>query len=142
MSDNRPEPIVVTHEGGLRFAARVRSHTLVVDQPAWAGGDDAGPMPLELMATSLATCVALYAQRYLHSRGLPHDGMRVEIDQLGATNPHRIGEYVVRVILPEPIPAAHAERLEQVARSCPAHATLTHSPRVRVSLVSPTASLV
>ena len=27
------EPIVVTHAGGLRFAAQVRSHQVIVDQP-------------------------------------------------------------------------------------------------------------
>lgn len=136
MSSDRREPIVVTHEGGLRFAARVRSHTVVVDQPVGAGGDDVAPTPLELMATSLATCVALYVQQYLHSRRLPYEGMRVEVDQIGAGNPHRIGELSVRVALPATIPEEHMRRLEHVARSCPAHATLTHSPSIRVAIES------
>ena len=49
MSDTIHQPIVVTHDGGVRFAAQIRSHRVVVDQPERAGGDDSGPMPLELL---------------------------------------------------------------------------------------------
>jgi hypothetical protein len=33
MSSTSHQPIVVTHEGGARFAAQIRSHRVVVDQP-------------------------------------------------------------------------------------------------------------
>jgi putative redox protein len=51
-------PIVVTHEGGVRFAANVRSHRVVVDQPYQGGGTDTAPAPIELLGVSLGTCVA------------------------------------------------------------------------------------
>jgi putative redox protein len=133
---SRHQPIVVTHEGGVRFAAQVRSHRVIVDQPPEAGGEDAGPMPLELIATSLATCIALYVQQYLHSRGVPHEGMRVEVGQRGARNPNRVGEFDVRVVVPG-LPSEHAEMLERVARSCPAHNTLIHGAHVQVAIEAP-----
>ena len=117
-------PIVVTHEGGLKFAAQVRSHRVVVDQPPRGGGNDEGPMPIELLGASLGTCVGLYVQQFCHTRGLPYDGMRVEVEQYGAQNPNRVGEFVVRVVLPQGVPDQYAEALERVARSCPAHHTL------------------
>jgi len=117
-------PMVVTHEGGLKFAAQMREHRLVVDQPAGAGaGENAGPMPIELLGAALGTCVALYVQQFCASRGLPYEGMRVELQQWGAQNPSRIGRFEVKVILPEPVPPQYAEMLERVARSCPAHHT-------------------
>lgn len=131
--------MVVTHLGGARFAADVRGHRIVVDQPA-PTGDDSAPMPIELLGASLGTCVALYVQRYLASRGLPHHGLRVEVAQHGAANPGRVGEFVVRVVLAEPVPAHHAEVLERVARSCPAHNTLAHGAEVDVRLEIPTAA--
>ncbi len=134
------QPIVVTHEGGLRFAAQVRSHRVVVDQPRNAGGEDSAPMPVELLGVSLGTCIALYAQQFLEARGLPHDGLRVEVEQFGARNPNRIREFVVRVILPEALPAAYAEMMERVVRSCPAHNTLEQETAVRVSVESPVAA--
>ena len=104
MADITAQPIVVTHEGGARFGAQIRSHRVVVDQPERAGGADSGPMPLEL-----------------HK----------------ASSPNRVGLFAARVILPAPLPAAYVELVERVARSCPAHGTLTHAAQVLVT-VEPT----
>lgn len=128
------DPMVITHEGGLKFAAQVRSHRVVVDQPLRAGGADAGPMPIELLGVSLGTCVALYVQQFCQSRGLPYEGMRVEVEQHGAPNPSRVGEFVVRVVLPAEVPEQYATMLERVARSCPAHHTLELGAAVKVEI--------
>lgn len=133
MAGSRPA-MVITHEGGLRFVAQVRSHRIVVDQPSHAGGDDAGPMPVELLGASLGTCIALYVKQFCQSRGLPYDGMRVELEQHGAQNPNRIGEFVVRVVLPTALPEHYATLLERVVKSCPAHNTLEHGAAVKVTI--------
>ena len=137
MAEHGPRPpMVITHEGGVRFAAQVRGHRILVDQPARAGGQDEGPMPIELLGVSLGTCVALYVQQFLHARSLPYEGMRVELQQVGAQNPGRIGEFVVKVLLPTALPPQYAEMLDRVARSCPAHNTLVHGAEVRVEVES------
>ena len=136
MSDHARRAIVVTHDGGLRFSAQIGSHRLVVDQPVVAGGTDTGPAPIQLLGTALGTCVALYVQQFLHARGLPYDGMRVEVEQHGATNPSRIGAFAVRVVLPAALDDRYADVLERVARSCPAHGTLTHAAQVVVTIKS------
>ncbi len=128
------QPIVVTHEGGVQFAAQVRQHRVLVDQPLRGGGADAAPAPIELLGVSLGTCVALYVQQYLHSRALSHEGMRVEVQQRGAQNPNRIGQFEVKVVLPAGVPEEHVAMLERVARSCPAHGTLTHPAEVLMEL--------
>ena len=128
------QPIVVTHEGGVRFAAQVGSHRVIVDQPERSGGENAGPSPIELLGTALGTCIAYYVQQFLHARGLPYDGMRVEVEQHKASGPSRIGTFVARVVVPATLPAATTALLEQVARSCPAHGTLTHGAQVSVSI--------
>jgi len=130
-------PIVVTHEGGVRFAAQIRSHRIVVDQTVRGGGADSAPAPIELLGASLGTCVAYYVQQFCHSRGLPYDGLRVEVEQHGAQNPARIGRFVVRAILAAEIPAHYAAMLERVARSCPAHNTLSHGADVTVLIDTP-----
>jgi putative redox protein len=129
-------PMVITHEGGLKFAAQIRSHRLVVDQPVGVG-NDTGPMPLELIGASLGTCVALYVHQFCEARGLPCQGMRVEVDQVGAQNPGRIAKFIVRVMLPAALPPQYAEMLERVARSCPAHNTLVHGADVAVEIAVP-----
>lgn len=126
-------PMVVTHEGGLKFATDIRGHTLIVDQPAGVGNDE-GPMPLELLGASIGTCVALYVQQFCETRGLPYEGMRVEVQQIGARNPSRVGTFDVRVVLQDEIPEEYASMLERVARSCPAHNTLVHGSEVAVRI--------
>lgn len=130
----RPPPIAITHEGGLQFAAQVRSHRIVVDQPVRSGGDDAGPTPLELLGAALGSCVAFYIHQFCQSRGLSSAGMRVEVEQYGAQNPHRVGEFAVRVVLPAALPEPFAAMIERVVRSCPAHNTLEHGARVTVEI--------
>ena len=48
------QPMVITHEGGLRFAADIRGHRLIVDQPPGVG-EDTGPTPLELLGGHIGT---------------------------------------------------------------------------------------
>lgn len=127
-------PIAVTHEGGLKFAAQVRSHRIIVDQPERAGGEDAGPTPLELLAASLGSCVALYVQQFCHTRSLPYDGMRVEVDSIGASSPGRIGELVVQVHLAADLSPHMRSLLERAAKSCPAHHTLELGAKVTVQV--------
>ena len=125
-------PMVITHEGGVKFAAQIREHRVIVDQPFGGGGEDSAPMPLELLGASLGTCVALYVQQFCHARGLPYEGMRVEVEPRGAQG--RIGRFDVRVVMPEPLPPQYAQLLERVARSCPAHNTLAHGADVAVDI--------
>ena len=136
------QPIVVTHDGGVQFSAQIRQHRVIVDQPERGGGADAAPAPIELLGASLGTCVALYVQRYCASRGLSHEGMRIEVQQFGAQNPNRIGQFDVKVVLPSGLPDEHLPMLERVARSCPAHGTLTHAADVNVALALGTPATV
>jgi putative redox protein len=133
---SRP-PIVVTHEGGVRFAAQVRSHRVFVDQPLNAGGGDSAPAPIELLGIALGTCVALYLEQFCHARSLPTARMRVEVETVGATDPNRIGRFAVRVVLPADLPPRYAEMIERVARSCPAHNTLRAGADIAVKIETP-----
>lgn len=135
MSEKRPpQPIVVTHERGVRFAAQVRSHRVLVDQPVYGGGQNSAPTPIEFLGVSLGTCIAFYVQQFCHTRGLPYEGMSVEIETYGAANPSRIGNFVVRVLLPTELPEQYATMLERVVRSCPAHNTLDHGADISVEI--------
>ena len=134
------QPLVVTHDGGMRFTAQIRTHRLTVDQPVHAGGDDTGPTPLELLGTALGTCIAFYVQQFLQARTLPYDGLRVEVEQHKAAQPSRLGAFVVRVVLPTGLPQAYTELIERVARSCPAHGTLTNAAQVLVTVDVPAAA--
>jgi putative redox protein len=143
MSDEKNNnPIVVTHDGGVRFSAQVRSHRVIVDQPRNAGGHDSAPMPIELLGVSLGTCIAYYVQQFLEARRVPYAGMRVEVEQRSARNPSRVAEFAVRVVLPAALPIEYANLLERVVRSCPAHNTLDLATPVHISIDTPVPALM
>ena len=126
------KPTIITHEGGLRFAAQIRQHVLHVDQPIKAGGDDTAPTPIELLGASLGTCIAYYVQQFCHARGLSYEGMSVEVVPEGTHS--RIERFEVSVFLPGEMPLHYGELLERVARSCPAHNTLVGGAEINVQI--------
>jgi putative redox protein len=107
---------------------------VAVDQPQQAGGQDSAPMPLELVPTGLGTCVALFVQQFLVTRGLDATGLTVEVQTLGAANPHRIGRFEVAVKIPGGVPEKYREAVKRAAEGCTVHHTLTHQPEIAVSI--------
>ena len=51
--------ITVIRKDGLEFNTRVRGHVVTSDVSAKDGGLDQGPSPVELLAGSLGTCIAM-----------------------------------------------------------------------------------
>ncbi len=136
MQDTRIDPVLTArHDGGMRFVAEIRGHQVVTDQPEYGRGADSAAMPLELLSAALGTCIALYVHQFLAVRLLPTEGLRIEVVATAATErPKRIGRYDVTVHLPADVPPSMHALIERVAVSCPAHATLTHSPQITVGL--------
>ena len=128
------KPIVVTHEHGMRFAAQIRQHRVITDQSERAGGADTAPSPTELIAAALGSCIALYVFQFCTSRGLRHDGLRVEVLPFNATSPNRIAELQVTVHISQELSPHVRQMLERVARSCPVHNTLAHGAEVSVAI--------
>jgi len=128
------KPITVTWDGGVRFTADIRGHKVHVDQPVKAGGQDSAPMPLELMSASLGTCVAFFVQQFLVTRGLDATGLAVDVQSLGAANPHRIGRFEVNVKIPSGMPEKYREAVKRAAEGCTVHHTLTHAPEIDVQI--------
>jgi ribosomal protein S12 methylthiotransferase accessory factor len=129
------QPIVVSWNGGVRFTADIRGHMVTVDQPQRGGGQDSAPMPLELVPTALGTCVALYVQQFLATRGLDPAGMTVEVNAVGAPNPNRIARFEVDVKIPGGVPEKYREAVKRAAEGCTVHHTLTHGPEIAVTVV-------
>ena len=129
------KPITVTWDGGVRFTADIRGHKIVVDQPPQGCGQDAGPTPLELVPAALGTCVALFVQQFLATRGLDATGLAVQVFTAPEANPHRIGRFEVTVSVPKGVPEQYRDAVVRVAESCTVHHTLTHQPEIAVEFL-------
>jgi putative redox protein len=106
-------------------------HTIVVDEPADAGGTDAGPSPGRLLAASLASCTAVTMEMYAERKGWELDAIEVDVD--GTYDGHVPTAFSVTVRLPAGLSEDQRERLLVVASKCPVHKALTGETTVTIS---------
>jgi len=127
---------VVDSIGKVASRARVGIHDLVFDQPSSVpGGEDRGPSPLDALVASIAACAHYFAAAYLHGRGLPTEGLRVEVDADKDRLPvSRIGRIALKVHVPAGLSDRQLTAIERAIKSCPAYGTLLHPPSVELTI--------
>ena len=127
---------VVQSAGKVASRVHLDNHELVFDQPRTVpGGDDRGPSPLDVLAASVAACAHYYAAAFLHGRGLPTEGLSVEVESEKDRAPApRIGRLTMRVRLPAGLSERQLVSVERAMKSCPAYGTLLHPPVVELTI--------
>ena len=125
--------ITVTRQDNLEFKIGVRGHGVTSDMSEKEGGRDAGPSPVELLAGSLGTCIAMMVQGYCRRHGYDGD-VEVSLTLELADGPKRVGGIVVDVELPETVPEDKREVIKRVAELCPVHETFRNPPRVDIDI--------
>ena len=133
--------IAVTHAGRDRLRIETRGHVLFTDQPVEDGGEDTAPTPTEMFVSSLAACVAFYAERFLRRHGLSTEGLKVTADYQWAENPHRVDEIVLNVEAPG-LSEVKRDAFERVIDHCTVHNTLSVPPVVTVKVAPPEVAAV
>jgi len=102
---------------------QIRDYVLTADEPPEQGGSDEGPTPQELLAASLASCVAITIEMYAQRKGWDLGAIEVECDydvpERGASTRF---DLVLR--LPSGCSDEQVERLRAIAARCPIHRTL------------------
>jgi len=123
--------IRVRHVQGDEYAVQVRAHEVYTDQP----GSDRGMSPVELFATSLATCVAHYAGSYLHRHSLPREGLTVVAEYgMAADRPPRIGRIRITVDPAQELEPHRRQALQAVVDHCTVHNTLRQPPEIEIRI--------
>ena len=114
---------IATRKEGHQHSITIRDHELTVDEDAELGGNDTGPTPLELLAASLASCVAVTVEMYADRKGWDIGKLEVEVDYSTAERgtPTKF-EVVLRV--PSDLTDEQVKRLSIIAAKCPVHRTL------------------
>lgn len=107
----------------FKHVVTVRDHSLSIDEPREAGGDDEGPEPQELLAASLASCTAVTMEMYAQRKGWDVGDVEVECEYTPAERgcPTRF-DLILR--LPTRLSDEQVERLRVIAAKCPVHRTL------------------
>ena len=133
--DTGPGRVVASYAGGETYAATTRGHTVLTDQPATAGGDDAAMTPVELFVAALSACAAFYAGRYLDRHGLDRDGLQVAAAFAMATDrPARVRGVTLKIRVPGGVPPRSHAALLAVVAHCTVHNTLRQAPDIAIEL--------
>jgi ribosomal protein S12 methylthiotransferase accessory factor len=125
--------IPVHFPGGVAVAARIGHHVLTTDQPVGAGGAGTAASPFDLFLASLATCAGFYALRFCQSRGLPTEGLALEMETL-PESAGPIGVVRLHLTLPVGFPANYRDAIERAVLQCAVKRHLDHPPQFEIAL--------
>jgi putative redox protein len=128
--------VIVTSLSNLRNEVRYGTgQTLLTDEPASVGGEDAGPDPYTLLLAALGSCISMTVTLYARRKQWPLERVTVRLRQQRIhardcaecqtstdTHIHRIERAVT---LTGPLTAEQRTRLQEIAHKCPVHKTLT-----------------
>jgi putative redox protein len=128
--------VTVTSLSNLKNEVRYGDdHMLVTDEPAAAGGEDAGPDPYTLLLAAFGSCISMTVKLYARRKGWPLERVVVRLRQNrihGADCQectHSTEGFVHRiersVTFEGNLSAEQRARLQEIAHKCPVHKTLT-----------------
>ncbi len=116
--------VVARRRNGFTHDVEIEGgHTVVIDEPAAAGGNDEGPSPVRLLGASLAACTAITMEMYAERKGwdLGEVDVEVEIEYDGPAP----AAFTVRLGLPDGLDEEQRRRLLVIAGKCPVHKALS-----------------
>ena len=111
--------------GPMKHRIEVRNHTIVTDEPAANGGEDAGPDPHDLYDAAVGACKALTVLWYANRKGIPVEDIAVTVDR--DASEERNGTYRLKTGLniTGNLTDEQRQQLLSVASRCPIHKLMT-----------------
>jgi putative redox protein len=125
----------VAFVAGESYAADVRGHLVLTDQPVGYGGDDVAPSPTELFVTAIASGVAFYVGRYLSRYGVSRGQLKVRVEYAVTGHPAHVSDLRIQVSLPADLPLNRVTGVRSVVKHCTVYGTLLQPPRVDIDFV-------
>jgi putative redox protein len=122
-SDTRSMRAIARQREKLTHDVKAGSHSITVDEPVEAGGEDLGPSPQELLAAALASCTAVTMEMYAERKGWDTSGLAVDCRYTPAERgcPTKF-ELILK--MPPHLDEEQIEKLQVIAAKCPVHRTL------------------
>ncbi len=96
-------------------------HVIVTDEPESLGGTDEGPAPHELLAATLASCIATMIAIYAQNRDWDIGETAVTVNYDADSVPRH---FAVDIHLPDDLTPDQRRRLQRVADTCPVRRAL------------------
>ena len=127
--------VQIAYQGNLRCQARhmESGNTMVTDAPKDNHGKGESFSPTDLVGTALGTCMLTIMGIQAERMGVDLGGTTVIVQKEMIADPlRRIGKLAVQFNIPAKLGAEDRQKLENAARTCPVHKSL--SPAVQVPI--------
>ncbi|HEY2568334.1 MAG TPA: OsmC family protein [Candidatus Udaeobacter sp.] len=136
-----PDVVVRGSARDFRQQVEVGRHHLVADEPAGAGGSDAGPDPYDYLLTSLGACTSMTIGLYARRKQMPLENITVSLSHSHIyakdcdeceTKEGMLDRIDVEVELTGTLSQEQHAKLMEIASKCPVHRTLVSEINVRL----------
>lgn len=113
--------------GVYRQRISVDTHELFADVDISIGGEDSAPDPHALLDSSLAACTAITLGMYAKRRGMPLDGINIDIER--DSSKEKGGEYnlALNIHFVGNLSEEQKQQLLGIVEKCPIHKLLSHA---------------
>jgi len=113
--------------GTYRQRISVAAHELFADVDTSFGGEDSAPDPHDLLDSSLAACTAITLSMYAKRRGMPLDGVDIDIER--DSSKEKNGEYnlAMNIHFVGSLSDEQKQQLLDIIEKCPIHKLLSHA---------------
>lgn len=136
-----PRKVVVqeTRKSKFNQIITVGPHHLVADEPAAAGGEDAGPGPYDFLLAGLGACTSMTMRLYADRKSLPLDRVTVTLKHSKIyakdcaeceTRDGMLDQIERDIAMDGALDAEQRKKLMEIADKCPVHRTLTSEIRI------------
>ncbi|MFQ6547784.1 alpha/beta fold hydrolase [Aestuariibius sp. 2305UL40-4] len=120
-------------------------HSFLADEPPGVGGTDRGPTPYDLLSAALGACTAMTIRMYARHKGLPLDGVSVDIrhdkthlkdaeEDCIKNGDARADRFTRQITVKGDLDEAQRQKLLEIADKCPVHRTLERSSAIETKL--------
>lgn len=130
----------ITFPGGpasLAVDAEYKGFTIHTDQPADHGGGGTAPAPFDLFLASLGTCAGLYVLRFCQQRGIPTQGLGLNLKTAKDPEGKRIDAIRIEIQLPEGFPDRYRDAVIRAADQCAVKKHIAEPPRFELEALAP-----
>ena len=129
------EKITSYYQGNGLVEAHIGKHRITIDKPRQMGGHDHGPTPIELLFTSLATCVNMVISAYCENHDIDAKGIQVDIRYETDDMQTKVTEVKVNIEIPRGDIQDREEAIAQVAKLCSVHKTIQTLDNIEFSIL-------
>ncbi|QKE63410.1 OsmC family protein [Aquipseudomonas campi] len=119
--------IRISTENGLRHSIEIGEHLLHTDVPVEFGGEASGPEPHDLFDAAIGACKALTLMLYAKQKGMPLDGLDVQVSRDDSEERQGVYRLAVQLELHGALDDAQRQQLLRIADKCPVHKLVTSS---------------